>query len=303
MSKTITEFEIGERLDKTLATMYPEYSRSALERLIEIGDILVNGESCKTKYSLRAGDSITLNFNEFDKDVEEIDLDIIYEDDDVIVINKPIGVLAHSKGTFSKEGTVASWLKAHVKNSAKSNLATRLDFAEDTFWSSNRAGIVHRLDRGTSGVMICAKTEAAQSHLGKQFSNRNVKKTYLAIISGELSSVEGKIDVPIERNPKKPATFRAGINGKTAQTDFATLQTNEKYSLIELKPKTGRTHQLRVHLDYLKHPIVGDEFYDGEKAERMMLHAKELEITLPSSKRATFTADIPEIFAKYIQVK
>jgi len=282
-SNKITDFEPGERLDKTLASLYPEYSRSALEKLIESGQITVNGKPVKTKYTLRPSDEITADFNELTKEVDTIELLILYEDDNVVVINKPIGILAHSKGTFNKEGTVATWLQQHYGST-------------ESFWDSNRAGIVHRLDRGTSGVMICAKNEATVSHLGKQFSERKVKKNYKAVISGELSIPEGSIDIPIERNPKKPATFRAGVNGKSAQTEFATLQTNGKYSLIELRPKTGRTHQLRVHLHYLKHPIVGDEFYDGEKADRLMLHAAKLEITLPSSKRVTFEAPVPKEF-------
>jgi 23S rRNA-/tRNA-specific pseudouridylate synthase len=148
--------------------------------------------------------------------------------------------------------------------------------------------------------MICAKNEETSSFLQKQFSNRNVKKTYLALITGELKEPAGLIDVPIERNPKKPATFRAGINGKSAQTQFEILQTNGRHSLVQLKPATGRTHQLRVHLGYLKHPIVGDEFYNGESAQRLMLHAKELEITLPGGKRTTFSVEMPQIFKKYL---
>lgn len=282
-SHKITDFKSGERLDKTLASLYPEYSRSALGKLIESGQITVNGDIVKTKYTLKDGDEISADFNELTKAVDSIELPVLYEDDNVVVINKPIGVLAHSKGTFNKEGTVATWLRHRYG-------------VTGSFWESNRAGIVHRLDRGTSGVMICAKNEVALSHLGKQFSERNVKKTYYAVITGELSTPEGNIDIPIERNPKKPATFRAGVNGKSAQTAFKTLQTNEKYSLVELRPKTGRTHQLRVHLNYLKHPIVGDEFYGGEQADRLMLHAAKLEITLPNSKRETFEAPIPKEF-------
>ena len=290
----VSENEAGERLDKALSGMYPEYSRSALEKLIENGQILINNKPVKTKQNLKEGDEISANFTELTKDVASIDLPIIYEDENVVVINKPIGVLAHSKGTFNKEGTVATWLKEHYSKLEPASTTKSED--SNSFWASNRPGIVHRLDRGTSGVMICAKNEATLSHLGKQFSERNVKKTYQAIIKGELSLPAGRIDVPIERNPKKPATFRAGVNGKVAQTDFQTLQTNEKYSLIELRPVTGRTHQLRVHLAYLKHPIVGDDFYDGEPAPRLMLHAAKLEITLSGGKRTSFQAPVPEEF-------
>jgi 23S rRNA pseudouridine1911/1915/1917 synthase len=286
-SKKITEFTTGERLDKAVSLLYPEYSRSSIEKLIESGDIRVNNQSAKTKYRLKVGDSVSFNFHELDRAPDEIDLPIVYEDENVIVINKPIGVLAHSKGNFNKEGTVATFIQPYLNGSKQ--------------WkSTNRAGIVHRLDRATSGVMICAKNEATSSFLQKQFSLRNVKKTYLAVISVELAEKSGTIDIPIERNPKKPATFRAGINGKPAQTTFNELQTNHAHSLVELKPRTGRTHQLRVHLAYLKHPIVGDEFYGGEQAERLMLHALELEITLPGGKRAVFTAPKPKVFTSFL---
>ena len=298
MSKeTIAEFVAGERLDKTLAVLYPEYSRSALEKLITNGAVTVNGESAKTKYMLKETDEVIIDFEALSRATEQIEIPILYEDENVVVINKPVGILAHTKGAFSKEGTVASWLKTYYIR-----IVPLAGTIPDTkFWDSNRAGIVHRLDRGTTGVMICAKNEEAQIHLQKQFAKRNVKKTYVAVIAGELSEPEGLIDVPIERNPKKPATFRVGVNGKAAQTHFKVLKTNGKYSLVELKPHTGRTHQLRVHLTYLKHPIVGDEFYQGEVAQRLLLHAKELEITLPGSQRKTFTADIPEIFNTYLK--
>ncbi len=152
--------------------------------------------------------------------------------------------------------------------------------------------------------MILAKNEMTQKHLQKQFANRNVKKAYVAIIVGGLPEKEGLIDVPIERNPKKPATFRAGANGRTAQTAFEVLRTSvigdNSYTLIELKPHTGRTHQLRVHLAYLKHPIVGDDFYDGLSAARLMLHAQALELTLPGGVRKKWQAPMPKIFNEYL---
>lgn len=291
MSKeTITEFEVGKRLDKALAAAYPQYSRSALEKLIDSGSVTVNGDTVKTKYKLKTGDVVEADLAVFNQSPPEIDLPIIYEDDDVVVINKPAGLLTHAKGTLHNEATVATWLKTYY---ARMNPAAGMILAKQVFWESNRAGIVHRLDRGTSGVMICAKHEAAQIHLQKQFANRNVKKTYVAVINGSLSEQSGLIDIPIERNPKKPASFRAGPNGKSAQTEFSVVKTSADRSLVKLKPYTGRTHQLRVHLAYLKHPIVGDDLYDGEPAERLMLHAKELEVTLPSGARKVFTADVP----------
>jgi RluA family pseudouridine synthase len=187
--------------------------------------------------------------------------------------------LTHSKGAFNPEPTVASWLGSRLSG-----------------MNGERAGIVHRLDRATSGVMICAKTPEALSWLQKQFSMRKVKKTYVAVVEGDLALPEAIIDMPIERNPKKPQTFRVGSNGKPAVTAYKVLQTSTGRSLIELRPTTGRTHQLRVHLAHIKHPVVGDTFYRGVNADRLLLHALSLEITLPNRQRKIFTAPLPAEF-------
>ena len=290
----IEEDYASERLDKVAAQLCPEFSRSALEKLIVHGQITVNGQPAKTKYKLKVGDTISITTTQLDRAHDDIDIPIVYEDDDVVVLNKQAGVLTHSKGQFNKEGTVATWLQTHAK---------ALGLHEPEFWLSERAGIVHRLDRATSGIIICAKTKETHVALQKQFSQRTVKKTYLAVIAGELPETVGIIDVPIQRNPKKPATFRVGVNGKSAQTAFQVENTitknNKLYSLVELRPTTGRTHQLRVHMQYLHRPIMGDDFYDGETSERLMLHAQELEITLPGGKRRRFYVDPPQEFAEY----
>jgi len=284
MSKEIvTDFVVGERLDKVLSTAFEQYSRSALEKLIQESHVTVNGVIKKTKYKLKKDDVIEVDLTMFTSEPESISLPVVFENDDVVVINKPAGVLTHAKGTLHNEATVATWLKSHCGSNG-----------ETEFWSSNRAGIVHRLDRVTSGVMICAKNEAAQTKLQKQFSDRKAKKSYLAIIEGSLDEPEGTIDVPIERNPKAPATFRPGINGKSAQTHYTVVSVTSTYTLIEMRPYTGRTHQLRVHMQYMKHPIVGDVLYGGQPADRLMLHAKQLEISIPGGERRTFTTDCPE---------
>ncbi len=197
------------------------------------------------------------------------------------MIEKPPGLLTHSKGAFNPEATVATWLRGRLRS-----------------MEGERAGIVHRLDRATSGIMICAKTPLAHSWLQKQFSQRRVKKTYAAVINGHLKQLEAIIDMPIERNPKHPQTFRVGANGKPATTDYTVLQVNDHYSLVELRPTTGRTHQLRVHLAYLGHPIVGDTLYNGSPSERLLLHACRLELTLPSRERKVFESQIPPSFAE-----
>jgi 23S rRNA pseudouridine1911/1915/1917 synthase len=167
----------------------------------------------------------------------------------------------------------------------------------------NRAGIVHRLDRFTSGVIITAKSANALSHLQKQFSQRKSKKKYFAIIEGWPELETAIIDAPIERNPKKPQTFRVGASGKPAQTHYKVVEKFEKngskYSFIELNPVTGRTHQLRVHLKHIRHPIVGDSIY-GHSGSHMFLHAASLEVTLPGGARKTFEAPLPKIFDDFM---
>lgn len=309
----VKEFEVGQRLDKVLSSAFPQYSRSLLEKLIIDGSVQVNGSSVKTKYKTKPGDSITIDLSVVNQAPPDITLPIIFEDENVVVVDKPAGVLTHAKGTLHNEATVATWLKRHsLRHSVLDTETSRKYSAEGTenklgsrlrgndgevdFWDSNRAGIVHRLDRGTSGIIICAKNEMTQTYIQKRFANRNVKKCYMAVIEGELSETEGMIDIPIERNPKKPASFRAGINGKSAQTAFTLIKTNGERSLLELRPVTGRTHQLRVHLAYLKHPIVGDVLYGGSDNKRMLLHARQLEITLLGGERHIFEAETPPEF-------
>lgn len=275
----------AERLDQYVVRLQPLLSRSSAVRLVEAGGVVVNGKyQTKAGYKVREGDEISISFepSEVEK-IPTIDLPVVYEDKDCVVINKPEGVLTHSKGGFNPEGTVATWLRGR--------LAKGYDPA-----GGERAGIVHRLDRATSGVMICAKTAEALSWLQKQFSQRKVKKTYIAVVSGELEQPQAIIDLPIERNPRKPQTFRVGANGKSAVTEYKVLRTNGERSLVELKPTTGRTHQLRVHLHHIGHPIIGDELYGGKPAGRMFLHARSLELTLPSRKRQTFESPLPAIF-------
>ena len=215
--------------------------------------------------------------------IPDIELPIVYEDDDCVVINKPTGLLAHSKGAFNPEATVASWLRSHVQG-----------------LEGERAGIVHRLDRATSGVMIMAKTPEALSWLQKQFSQRKVKKVYTAIVQGKLQPEEAIIDMPIERNPKRPQTFRTGINGKPAQTEYKVVAVQHGRSLVVLQPRTGRTHQLRVHLLQLGHPIVGDSLYGGPEGKRLYLHATSLELTLPNRERKVFKVDVPDSFQELL---
>lgn len=277
-----------ERLDQYVISKQPSFTRSHAVKLIEQGRVLVNNKpQLKAGYKLRPKDNIVINFDENEKiNIPEIDLEIVYEDNDCIVINKPVGILTHSKGAYNPEATVATWLSARIKG---------ID--------EERAGIVHRLDRATSGVMILAKNADSLSWLQKQFSQRRTKKQYIAITQGIFKQLEAEIDMPIERNPKKPQTFRVGSNGKSASTTYKVIDSSDKYSFVRLRPFTGRTHQLRVHLAQLGHPIVGDQLYGGERADRLYLHAESLEITLPDKRRKTFSVKVPKQFNNFMESK
>lgn len=280
-------FEIAsakQRLDTELSVRYPETSRSTWQKHIKAGHISVNGDvQLVPKSTVVESDTIAIDLPEA-TDFSDHDLPIIYIDDNVIVINKPIGVLSHAKGALSDEFTVADFFARYSTYNA----------------DTNRPGIIHRLDRDTSGVMIGARNEATATMLQKQFADRKVKKTYLAIITGNLKNDTARIDLPIARHPGAPSTFRVDPKGKSAITDYTVLDATDYESLVELKPKTGRTHQLRVHMAYLRTPILGDRVY-GIEADRLYLHARELEITIPTSDRRTFSAPTPQSFIEHFQ--
>lgn len=269
-----------KRLDTYLYEHYKEISRSRWQKYIKDSRVSINGKTITTpSYEIDDKAIIDIKLPE-EKKFEKEKLDILYLDDNVIVINKPAGILTHAKGADSDEFTVADFFKRYST------------YALDT----NRAGIVHRLDRDTSGVIIGARNNETANLLKKQFAKRLTKKTYIAITTGIPKLEKARIDLPIARNPKKPATFKVSSNGKVAITDYKVLKTNENYALIELMPKTGRTHQLRVHLNYINCPILGDKVYGTKKADRMYLHAEKLEITIPNKGRMTFEAKLPKEF-------
>jgi len=272
----------GQRLDVFVAGQHPQFTRSSLLGLFKNGLVTVNNEIEKAGYKLRPQDNVIVDQAMLTADPPAIELPVIFEDDNVVVIDKPAGVLTHSKGALNTEATVASFIKEKIT---------------DERLQGNRAGIVHRLDRHTSGVIITAKTDKALKHLQKQFSQRKVKKTYIAVVEGDLEPAEAIIDAPIVRNPKRPQTFVVSSTGKPSVTHYKKLKTFERggraYSLVELKPRTGRTHQLRVHMAYIGYPIVGDRVY-GRAADEMLLHARSLELTLPDSTRRTFESEVPD---------
>lgn len=283
------------RLDAYLAAIYPDYSRSQLSQYITAGLVEING--CvikKPSMAVDDGDEVVFHLPAKQNFADEIarfaQHNVVYMDDNVIVISKPAGMLVHAKGGIVPEFTVADFVRHYFNieelNSSKDN---------------NRLGIVHRLDRATSGVMICARNLTTASMLSRQFAERKAHKTYLAVTEKVPSEMSARIDLPIGRNLSQPSTFRVDGKGKSAITDYTVLRVNsDNTALIELKPQTGRTHQLRVHLAYLGCPILGDPVYgNGKYGDRLMLHAYKLEITIPGvngGERRVFIAEPPAEF-------
>jgi 23S rRNA pseudouridine1911/1915/1917 synthase len=267
------------RTDKLMAKKFPTYSRSALAKLFQLNLIKKNDDPLNPGDKIRPNTKIEYDLGPLQETPEVIHLPIIYEDKDLVVVDKPAGIISHARGRFWQEASVASFIRDKISNS-----------------TGDRAGIVHRLDRATSGVMVCAKTPEVLSFMQKQFSERKVTKTYIAVVSGKPKYKEAIIDAPIARNLKNPKKFMVSVRGKSSQTKYSTIKSDQNYSTLELKPKTGRTHQLRVHLNYIKAPIVGDELYDGKKYKRLLLHAYKIRIKMPSGKIKSFTSPIPDDF-------
>lgn len=270
-----------KRLDIELVSRYPDISRSTWQKYIKAGRVKVNSKVITTpRTDISETDSISVDMPE-KPNFDDQELPIVYLDDNVIVINKPTGVLSHAKGELSEEFTVADFFARYT------------DYNLDT----NRPGIVHRLDRDTSGIMIGARNDMTAKYLQKQFADRKTKKTYIAVLDGHPKLESANLDLPIERNLSEPSTFRVGPNGKPAMTRYDVIDQNDRYSLTKLQPKTGRTHQLRVHMRYINTPILGDRVY-GKESDRMYLHAYSLEISLPTGIRETFIAPLPDAFEK-----
>lgn len=275
-----------KRLDLELAERYPEFSRSTWQKHIKAGHVTVNDIVRESpKYDITVADSIAVEIPDA-TDFTDDTLPIVFIDDNVIVINKPVGILSHSKGALNDEFTVAEFFRKYTTYNT----------------DSNRPGIIHRLDRDTSGVMIGARNEATAALLQKQFADRKTKKTYTAIVKGIPKVPKAKLDLPINRNPSSPSTFRVDPKGKAALTYYEIIAYNDKQALLKLTPHTGRTHQLRVHMQYIGTPILGDRVY-GKADERLYLHATSLEITIPTSQRKVFHVPVPKDFTQRFGVE
>jgi 23S rRNA pseudouridine1911/1915/1917 synthase len=274
------------RLDQEVVRRYGTFSRSVIQKYIKAGYVSVNGEVVTTtKFDVTENDDIAL-VPPVPQDTSKEELPILYIDDNVIVVNKPAGVLTHSKGALNDEFTVADFFRRYTT------------FGLET----TRPGIVHRLDRDTSGVIIGARNNETALLLKKQFADRLTKKIYAAVIDGVPKLEKALIDLPIGRNPSAPSKFRVDSKGKPAITAYEVLKSNGVQSLIELRPKTGRTHQLRVHMQYINTPVAGDRVYGTQdSASRLCLHAQSLEITVPLSDRKVFTAPVPKLFQEMVR--
>ncbi|MFN0119219.1 MAG: RluA family pseudouridine synthase [Blastocatellia bacterium] len=288
----------GTRLDAWLATQLADSSRAAIQRAIEAGDATVNDRVIRASYKLRAGDVIHLELPDaapLEAQPENIPLDIVHEDAEVIVVNKPAGMVTHP-GAGIRSGTLANALVWHFQQLPA---------------DAARPGIVHRLDAGTSGLIVVARTERAHIDLARQFESRTVQKTYTALVYGQVTLDEGRIDAPIGRDPRNRVRMavRPTGDGREALTFYRVSRRFREFSLLDVIIKTGRTHQIRVHLGHLRHPVAGDHMYGNgringvrdsrvravlERMDRPFLHAARLSFRHPASGAdMSFTAPLP----------
>ncbi len=287
--------EIG-RLDKIVSNLETNLSREAVQRMIKNGKILVNGKQEKPSYKTSIGETITIEeekAEEIDLKPQEMPLDVIYEDDDMLVINKEKGIVVHP-GNGNPDGTLANAVMARCKGGL-SGIGGKI-----------RPGIVHRIDKDTSGLVIIAKNDKAHINLSNQIQKRKVKKTYIALVRGVIKENEATINMPIGRSTKDRKKMAVSKNGKEAITNFKVLKRFTGYTLLEVNIETGRTHQIRVHLAEIGFPIVGDIVYSNGKnpfnVEGQMLHAAKLELKHPTTQKdVTFEATLPEYFKKIVK--
>jgi 23S rRNA pseudouridine1911/1915/1917 synthase len=307
LSFSIPEESAGERLDVFLAKQLDGWSRSRLQRLIDGEDVLVNGSATKSSYKLRPNDRVdaelsALPLTQFQP--EDIPIDVVYEDDELIVVNKPAGMVVHPAAGFDS-GTLANALAFHFQKLS-------------TVGGEARPGIVHRLDKDTSGLLVAAKTETAHEHLSDQFRAREVLKSYVALVHGQIEKDRSEIDQPIARDPRHRTRMAVVRGGRSALTLYRVRERFDRFTLLDVELKTGRTHQIRVHLAWLKHPVVGDATYGSgrdktvanpivrslvAKLGRQFLHAEKLAFRHPrTNERLKFAAPLPSDLLELLSV-
>lgn len=290
MEKIVVDLD-NVRLDAYIAKKREDLSRVMVQKLIENGNVLVDGKKRKISYKVQVGEVIELDIPEAKETgvkAEDIPLDIVYEDEDIIVVNKPKGMVVHP-ANGNPDGTLVNAIMAHCKGSL-SGIGGEI-----------RPGIVHRLDKDTSGLLIVAKNDKAHINMSEQIKNREVKKIYIALVRGVVPENEATINMPIGRSTKDRKKMAVRKDGKEAITHFKVLKRYANYTLLEVKIDTGRTHQIRVHMAEIGHPVVGDMVYSNGKNEfgiqGQMLHAKRLDFKHPiSGKQMHLEAEVPEVF-------
>lgn len=287
------EDQKGLRLDVFLLEKHPEFSRSHIKNLIEKGLVKVNGKVVKAGYALKNGENIEIEVQKpeaISTDAEDVDFEIVYQDEDLAVINKPQGLVVHPCSS-TKSGTLVNGLLYKIKDLSGIN-------------GQLRPGIVHRLDKDTSGLLVVAKNDFAHVRLAEQIKNKTCHRNYLAVLDGNLKENEGRIETFIKRDPKDRMKMSVQGSGRVAITDFKVLKRFEKCCLVEFALQTGRTHQIRVHSKYLNHPIVGDRLY-GKEVKGLagqLLHAYKISFVHPrSGELMTFEADLPDYFKDYLK--
>jgi len=300
----VDESDEGTRLDAYLAARIDGWSRARLQRLIEAGDVLVNSKQVKVSYKVSAKDDVEVELTPPPSAsfiAEDIPIDIVYEDEHLIVVNKPAGLVVHpAAGVYS--GTLANALAYH--------------FQQLSHAGSIRPGIVHRLDKDTSGLLVAAKTESAHEHLADQFRARKIFKSYVALVYGVVREESGRIEQPIARDPGNRTRMAVVAGGRGALSLYKVRRRFDFFTLVDIELKTGRTHQIRVHLAWLKHPVVADELYSGgrennldvrrraliRKLDRQFLHAERLGFSHPATgEEMIFTASLPEALTNLLQ--
>lgn len=307
---TINASAAGRRIDQFLAERYSKFSRSYFNKLCKQKYVLVNNASVKSGYILREADTITVTFHRDEMLLEpaDIPIDIVYEDAHILIVNKAAGIAVHpGKGT--ENDTLVNALLYHIK-----------DLPE--FGQSDRPGIVHRLDKFTSGLMVVAKSEQAMRHLRAQFDQRTIHRTYWSLVWGRFEEESGTVETFIDRSRRDPTKFAAARTGKHAVTHWKVLKNFMYISLLELQLDTGRTHQIRVHMNYLHHPVLGDGDYNGRDSQlkglppnlqkrgkhilkllpRQALHARKLSFIHPGSgEEVSFETELPEDFKSVLE--
>ena len=287
----VSQEEKGKRLDTYIPSVDTDITRTSAQRLIEDGNILVNGKNAKVSYKIQENDKISVEITEpkqIELKAQNIPIEIIYEDCDIIVVNKPKGMVVHP-ANGNPDGTLVNAIMAICKDSL-SGIGGEI-----------RPGIVHRIDKDTSGLLIVAKNDNAHVKMSEQIKNHEVKKTYIALVRGVFKENEATIDMPIGRSTSDRKKMAVNKNGKNAITHIKVLKRFDKYTLLQVNIETGRTHQIRVHLSHIGYPIVGDYTYSNGKNEfdviGQCLHAQKLEFKHPiTQKDMCLEAELPQYF-------